>query len=274
MTTRTLTHPTPGPVTLDARTFAADIEVTVTDTTHATVTISTTDTDGPAHEAVAGARLEHGWGVLTARVEDRDAGGGITVVRRGSSVSISAVTVGPNVSIIGGRVFMNGAEVTDTHTGSAPVTVRAELPRGSKIQAQTEAGAVTTRGPLALAWARTVSGDVTIERTETATVTTTSGDVTIEQADTATPTTTSGDIEIREARRIFVRTNSGDTLIDRAETIQTQSVSGDVIIHEATGYTDTRTVSGDITIRHSGHQTPLTHTVSGRVRVTAVRPSR
>ena len=274
MTTRTLTHPTAGPVTLDARTFTADIEVAVTDTAHATVTISTPDIDGPAHEAVAGARMEHSLGVLTAHVEDRDAGGGITIVRRGGSVSIRAVTVAQNVEISGSRVYMNGAEVTDTLPGHAPVTVRAELPRGSKIQAHTEAGAVTTRGPLVSAWARTVSGDVTIERAEAATVTTTSGDVTIEQADTATPATTSGDIEIREARRIFVRTVSGDTLIDRAETIQTQSVSGDVTIHEATGYTDARTVSGDIHIRHSGHQTPLTHTVSGRVRVRAVSPSR
>ena len=49
MTTRTLTHPTPGPVTFDARSFAAGIEVAVTDTAHATVTISTADTDGHRH---------------------------------------------------------------------------------------------------------------------------------------------------------------------------------------------------------------------------------
>ncbi|HTJ70229.1 MAG TPA: DUF4097 family beta strand repeat-containing protein [Actinospica sp.] len=273
MTTRTLTHPEPGPVTFDAWTFATDIEVTITDTKHATVTVSTPDTDGPAHDAVTAARLEHGLSLLTAHVQDRAAAGGITITRRGGSVSVRAVTVAHNVSIIGSRVFMNGAEVTDTLASQAPVTVRAELPRGSKFQAQTEAGAVTTRGPLALAWARTISGDVRIESAETANVTTTSGDVTIDQAHTATPATTSGDIEIRDARRVMVRTVSGDTRIKRGEVIQTQSVSGDVTIHEATGHTDTHTVSGDITIRHTG-PTPRTHTVTGRVHVTALQPSR
>ena len=59
MTIRTLTHPTPGAVVFDARSFAACIEVAVTDTAHATVTITTADSDGPSHDAVAGARIEH-----------------------------------------------------------------------------------------------------------------------------------------------------------------------------------------------------------------------
>ena len=94
MTSRTLTHPDAGPVTFDARTFAADIEVALAEATHATVTISTTDTDGPSHEAVADARMEHGLGLLAVGVGDK---GGISVVGRGGRVSISAVNIARNV---------------------------------------------------------------------------------------------------------------------------------------------------------------------------------
>ena len=256
MTTRTLTHPTPGPITFDARSFAACIEVAVTDTTHATVTITTADTDGPSHDAVAGARIEHRPGLLNAQVADRDAAGGITIVRRGNSVSVRAVSVARNVSIIGSRVFMDGAEVTGTAASHASVMVRAELPRGSKVQAETEAGEITTSGPLAQIGARTVSGAVSIE-----------------QAEDARIDTTSGGIEIRTAQRAVTHTVSGTTLIDRVECANADSVSGTVTIREATGCTASHTVSGAIAIWHSG-PIPLTRTVSGRVHVTAVRPSR
>lgn len=252
MATRTLTHSTPGPVTFDARSFAADIEVSVTDTSHATVTVTTTDFDGPSYEAVAGARITERPGQLSVRVSDQSETGGITIVNRGNSVSISAVSVGRNVSIVGGRVFVNGAEVTDTLTRQAPVTVRAELPRGSKIQTSTETGQITTVGPVAQIGARTVSGAVRIEQTEDATV-----------------NTTSGGIEIRTAERAVTRTVSGATLIDRAECANADSVSGAVTIREATGCVASHTVSGDIAIWHSG-PIPLTRTVSGRVHVTAL----
>ena len=253
MTTRTLTHPTPGPVTFDARSFAACIEVAVTDTAYATVTMTTADTDGPSHDAVAGGRIEHRPGFLTAQVADRDAAGGITIVRRGNSVSVRAISVARNVSIIGSRVFMDGAEVADTLTSHAPVTVRAELPRGSKLRAKTEAGEITTSGPLAEVGARTVSGAVSIEWAEDARI-----------------DTTSGGIEIRTARNAVTHTVSGATLIDRVECATADSVSGAVTIREATGCTASHTVSGAITIWHSG-PVPLTRTVSGRVHVTAVR---
>jgi hypothetical protein len=257
MTTRTLTHPVAGPVTFDARTFAANIEVTVTDTRHATVTISTPDTSAPSHDAVTDARIEHRPGLLTVEVHDPDAARGITIAHRGNSVSISAVTVGRNVSIVGGHVFMNGAEVTDTFTHQAPVTVRAVLPYGSSIQTAAESGQITATGPLTNAAARTVSGDVRIEHAETATV-----------------TTTSGDIEIGRAGSTLTRTVSGDTLIHRAQSANSHAVSGDITILNAAGDAGAHTVSGDIAIRHSGRQTPFAHTVSGRVRVTVVHPSR
>jgi hypothetical protein len=256
MTTRTLTHSVAGPVTFEAGTFAAGIEVHVTDTTHATVTVSTPDTDGASHQAVAGARIEQRSGSLLVDVRDQDANGGITIVGRGNSVSISAVSVARNVSIIGGRVFMDGAEVTGTLTRRGPVMVRAELPRGSSIQVLTESGEITTCGPLHVAGARTVSGAVRIEH-----------------AKSASATTTSGSIEIDRAGSAFTRTVSGATLIDRAENATTESVSGAVTIREAAGNATAHTVSGGIAIWHSG-PAPSTRTVSGRVHVTAVRPSR
>lgn len=255
MTTRTLTHPTPGPVTFDARSFGADIEVTVTDIAHATVTVNTADTDGPSHDAVAGARITDRPGQLSVRVSDRSETGGITIVGRGNSVSISAVSVGRNVSIVGGRVFVNGAEVTDTLTRQAPVTVRAELPRGSKILASTESGQITTSGPVTQIGARTVSGAVSIDHAENA------------RADT-----TSGRIEIRTADQAVTHTVSGATLIDRARCANADSVSGSVTIREATGCVASRTVSGDIAIWHTG-SIPLTRSVSGRVHVTALNPA-
>ena len=254
MTTRTLTHPVAGPVAFDARSCAANIEVVVTDTRHATVTISTPDTDGPSHEAVTSARLEHRTGVLAAEVRDQDATGGITIVGRGNGVTISALSIGRNVSITGSRVFVDGAEVTDTLTRHAPVTVRAELPRGSEVKATTESGEIATSGPLKQAGARTVSGAVRIG-----------------QAEVATAITTSGSVEIGRAGSAITRTVSGATLIDHAECADTDSISGAVTIREITVDAIARTISGDIAIWHSGRQTPSTSTVSGRVHVTAVR---
>jgi Putative adhesin len=253
MTTRTLTHPTAGPVLFDARSFAADIEVVITSATHATVTVSTTDTDGPSHQAVTDARVGHRPGELSAAVSDQEGASGVTIVRAGRGVSVVATTITAGMSIVGGRVFVNGAEITNTPTGSAPVTVRAELPRGSKVRTSTEAGRIRTDGSVASVEARTVSGDVLID-----------------QAETATIVTTSGDIEIRDARQASARTVSGDIDIDRVGGVNAESVSGDVTVREATGHADARTVSGDIEIRHSG-QTPRTSTVTGRVRVTAAR---
>jgi hypothetical protein len=256
VTRRELTCPHTGPILLDARSLAASIRVSLTDTDRASVTLSTPDASGPSHDAVNSADLESAPGLLTVRLHERGAAaGGITVIGRGNSVAVSAISVGRNVSIVGGRVIIDGAEVTPGSGAPAasPVTINAVLPRGSRVDLGTECADVTVRGHCADARAHTLSGDVEIEHAERANVQTTSGDIRIGHADQA-----------------LTNTVSGDTRIEHADTLTASAVSGDIRVYQASGMVSAATVSGDITIEHAG-PAPLTRTVTGRVRVTAAR---
>ncbi len=257
MTRRELTCPHTGPILLDARSLAASIRVSLTDTDRATVTISTRDTSGPSHDAVNSARLESAPGQLTVRLDDRGtAVTGITVIGRGNSVAVTAISVGRNVSIVGGRVIIDGAEVTPGATGTATaslVTIDAVLPRGSRVELGTQSGDIDLHGAYSELTAHSVSGDISAEHAEHANV-----------------QTTSGDIRMHRAERAVTNTVSGDTVIGRADTLTANAVSGDIRVDEANGMVSAATVSGDITIQHTG-PAPLTRTVTGRVRVTAAR---
>ncbi len=257
MTRRELTCPHTGPILLDARSLAASIRVSLANTARATVTVSTPDTDGPSHDAVSTARLESAPDRLTVRLDDQGAtAGGITVIGRGNSVSVTAISVGRNMCIVGGRVIIDGAEVTPGATGTAtaaPITIDAVLPRGSRVDLSTKAGDIAVRGYCAEARARTLSGDVEIDH-----------------AERVAAQTTSGDIRIARAGQALTSTVSGDTVIDQADAATASSVSGHVRISEATDLVSATTVSGDITVHHAG-PAPLTRTVTGRVRVSAAR---
>jgi len=261
MTQRELTCPHAGPVLLDVRSLAARIRVSIAETDRANVTVSTSDTSGPSHDAVNAARLESAPGRLTAHLDDQGTTvGGITVTGRGNSVSVTAISVGRNVCIVGGRVIVDGIDVTSGATatvGASPITIDAVLPRGSRVDAGTASGDIILYGHYADARARTVSGDIQL----------------LDRAQQASAQTTSGDIRIARAEQALTNTVSGDTVIDQADTVTASAVSGDIRIHEATGPVSAATVSGDIAVCHTG-PAPLTRTVSGRVRTTCVTPAR
>lgn len=256
MTRRELTCLHTGPVLLDARSLAASIRVSLTDTDRASVTLSTPDTSGPSHDAVNTARLESAPDRLIVRLHDQGAAGGITVIGRGNSVAVTAISVGRNMCIVGGRVLIDGVEVTPGAPGApvaSPVTIEAVLPRGSRVDLGTECGDIDLHGAYPELSAHSVSGDISGERAERANV-----------------QTTSGDIRIYRAERAVTNTVSGATVVGRADTLTAYAVSGDIRVGEASGMVSAATVSGDITVEHTG-PAPLTRTVTGRVRVTTAR---
>ncbi|HEV2343470.1 MAG TPA: DUF4097 family beta strand repeat-containing protein [Actinocrinis sp.] len=255
MTRRELTCPETGPIVLDARSLAACIRVSVADTDHAHVTISTPDTAGASHDAVTTARLEHTAGRLTVRLDDQGAAiSRVTIVRSGNRVSMTTLTADRDLCIVGGRVIIDGVEITPgtaTVVGTSPVTIDAVLPPGSLVHLTTQSGDITLHGAYPEVRAQSVSGDITAER-----------------ADHASVQTTSGDIRITTAGHAVTNTVSGDTDIDRTDTLTANSVSGDIHVREAADLVSAATASGDITVHHTG-PVPITRTVTGRVRTTA-----
>lgn len=261
MTERTLTADSTGPVNFDATSNAADIHIAVhAAATRAQVTVTTTATSGPSHDAVRDATLTRSPGSLSATLRDE----GATVVSTGyGSVTVAGRNTGVistgsgSVVMSGGRVWINGVEVTaGTGPGGsaagplAPITIRATLPAGSSIDVRTRSGQVTAVGALASATARTTSGDITLDRCGAANLSSVSGDLEVDAAASVVASTTSGDIRVGDVGAFTAR-----------------SVSGDVRVRDTNGAASASTTSGDVTIGYSGPMRPVARSVSGDVKV-------
>jgi len=260
MTERTLTADSTGPVNFDATSNAADIHIAVlASANRAQVTVTTTATSGPSHDAVQSATLTRSPGSLSATLRDE----GATVVSTGyGSVTVAGRNTGVistgsgSVVMSGGRVWVNGVEVTAAGaTGAsagplAPITIRATLPAGSSIDVRTRSGQVTAVGALASATARTTSGDIALDRCGAANLSSVSGDLKVDAAASVAASTTSGDIRV------------GDVGAFTAV-----SVSGDVRVRDTNGAASASTTSGDVTIGYSGPMRPVARSVSGDVKV-------
>jgi hypothetical protein len=137
--------------------------------------------------------------------------------------------------------------------GNASLDLRAELPEGSLVAAQTASADLDFTGTLGTLNATTASGDVQAKRvTGDVELTTASGDVRLEDAaGDARLSTASGDVIVNGADGdVIAKTASGDVWIGRAgQSVTAKTASGDVHFDRvASGLADATTVSGDITV--------------------------
>jgi hypothetical protein len=239
MTTRTVRAEHPGPARI--RTNLATLDLTVIaepGRTHAELTISTRDEDGPSAEAVNDATLTVHGTTLEARLTQRGAGA-TTIIQTGrGGASFSSINIGGGIVVAGGgsvmingRVINAGGGGTTIINGGSPITVTARVPEGGSVSASSISGDVETRGRLADVDASSTSGDVMIETTASARVQTVSGDVTIDHlTGTADLASTSGDVTVYgdSSARARARTVSGDVRGSGGLDLDGSSVSGRV----------------------------------------------
>jgi hypothetical protein len=143
-TDRSFTTQHTGPVVLDLTQNTGRISISVNPQAQAaTVILSTSADEGPSADAITNAKISESRGKLTVKVKTPDGGssfGGVTV--SGGSVSFTSGGSSYNfsggsyssVNVSGGRVIVNGVDVTDTvnsevllNTKASQVTVKGEL---------------------------------------------------------------------------------------------------------------------------------------------------
>jgi hypothetical protein len=180
--------------------------------------------------------------------------GGIQVTGHGGTVFVTG-DVAAGVSVVAGRVFVNGTEVTPG-PAAGPARLTVTLPAGSAVVARLSAGSLGTHG---LAERAEVSGI--------------SADLDIDQAGTVRASTVSGDITTGPvAGSCVLATTSGDVTADSAGgPVTVQTVSGDIRVHATAPVpVGAGSVSGDIRVTAAPGICPdvQARSVSGRVRTT------
>lgn len=248
MITRTVAHPHSGPVACTITATGADIRITASDVPHASVTVSTTATDGPSHDAVTDATLTANPGKLTVALRDEHVSGNNynTVISTAVGATITGAT------IIGGRVVADGRQTTGSAQAAQnpPITVHATVPLGSSIDVRTVSGAVIALGPLVSAHASTTSGRIGIQDTRTADL-----------------QSISGHIEVVRAESAHLDNTSGRISVGCVGEISAINVSGRIEIRDTSGVATVSTVSGRIDVGYSGAMEPTAHSTVGRVDV-------
>lgn len=209
-----------GPITLNLRAVAADIQVVADPgASNAWVELTAVDGDQNALQVIRNAEVSESGGEFTIRLREdliRGAGG---------SVNMGGIQVGRNF----GSVVMNGVTMIGG-VSIGGILIRAILPAGSELDANTTSGDITTKGVGSLN-IRTVSGDIEAEGV----------------SQDSNLNTVSGDIEV----------SAGGVGIDGRATGNSMAVTG------AGPRINASTVSGDVT---SYGVRLRASTVSGRVR--------
>ncbi|GAB3115813.1 hypothetical protein GCM10027160_23740 [Streptomyces calidiresistens] len=276
-TTRSITADRSGPITIDASLLGHGGTITVraaADCERATLTITTTDQDGPAADAVRDATLRSDHG-LVANVQGKGDTGGTTVITgsgRGTHVvqnfgtvtgrvvglQIGGNVVGGNINVGGGDVFVNGVRVSGQNAtiiqGSAPIEITATVPEGSSLLARTHSADVRAEGAILNVSAHTQSGDVTTGH-----------------AAKVTASTQSGDVRVEKAAHINAKTQSGSLRLGRTDVVEGSSMSGDITISDFGGTAHLKNMSGDIRIHATAGGDITASTMSGDVTVTATQ---
>ena len=180
---------------------------------------------------------------------------GPTVITAGRRVNIVSGTVTGSVCTVGGRILVDGVDVTAAAGPAAePARLAVRLPAGSSLTARTGAGQVTTRGELTHIDITSTAADVDLDIAGTLSARTISGDIRAATIDTtARLHATSGDIRVdADAGPVTAETVSGDITccVIETVTVDASSVSGDIDM------TATRGARPDVRAR----------SVSGRVR--------
>ncbi|MFD5588793.1 DUF4097 family beta strand repeat-containing protein [Streptomyces sp. NPDC127063] len=298
MTARTIAAETTGPVTIDASLLGHGGVISVraeADCERATLTISTTDEEGAAADAVRDAMLRQSANGLNATVQGKGViSGGTTVItggRRGMTVIQSAGTVYGDVTgvsfvggnFVGGDVYVNGVKVTGAGEatvikGTAPIEITAVVPPGSKVIGHTQSADIEAMGCFALVSGHTQSGDLRVDDTEKLTVSTQSGNVTVNKAADISAKTQSGDVNLNVTDVVDANTMSGDIRIrDFGGTARLKTMSGDIRVHAtAGGDVDAHTMSGDIDVTATQialdeHLDVRPRSMSGRISVPSRR---
>ncbi|UNO42445.1 DUF4097 family beta strand repeat-containing protein [Streptomyces sp. MST-110588] len=185
MTERIIPVDTSGPIALDLTMNAGSIRIAVDPALkQARVVLMTKAASGPSADAIRNTAVSLNGQYLKVRVPDvAGAMGGTTIRVGGSGVQI----VGGNVYVSGnsgGKVFINGREVTATGpAGSAatPVTATVHLPAKSVALIITDIADTVVTGTLVRLEYDGVSGALAAERVGDLEVTVTSGSVIVNE---------------------------------------------------------------------------------------------
>lgn len=214
---RSETFPTPGPVTLEVRVPAGDVEVETGETAETTVELEVRGRDGDEAEQ-------------NTRIEMRRRGDGYEVV-------VDAER-GAGLGLFRGR--------------SGDYNVRITAPNDASLRAQVASADVRGRGRYAEVDVKAASGDVEFEQvTGDVSINTASGDIEVERVGSAKVNSASGDVRIDEASGdIGVNTASGDIDLRSVASgeVKVNSASGDVEVGIAKGsrlLVDAQSLSGD-----------------------------
>jgi hypothetical protein len=242
----------PGPVTLAVDAEVLWLEVTA----DRSVRTATAEVTGPAEVAEkASAKMEGGtWTLTLPRTGRRQ--GGISIVSYGGGSSV--ITGGDfydSVMQVGGRIVINGVDVTQAVRAGTPEPLRAvvRLPAGSSLTACVDSGAVIAAGALDRADAETVSAGIRVEEVREFCGRSISGDVAAEMV----------------TGSAMLRATSGDISLIAAGPVEAESVSGDIRVHlTRQAIVRARSVSGDIRVTADSGIRPdvRARSVSGRVR--------
>ncbi|MFF3720555.1 DUF4097 family beta strand repeat-containing protein [Streptomyces prasinus] len=276
MTTRKLAAETTGPFTIDASLLGHGGVISVraeADCERATLTISTTDEEGPAADAVREATLRQSATGLNATVHGKGGVSGTTVItggRGGMTVIQSAGTVHGEMTgmtfnggviggnFVGGDVYVNGVKVTGGDTtvikGAAPIAITAVVPPGSKVIGHSQAADIETIGSFAV-----VSGH------------TQSGSVRVDDAEKVTASTQSGSVRVNKAADISAKTMSGGVYLNLTDVVDAHTMSGAIDIRDFGGTARLKTMSGAISVHATAGGDIDANTMSGAIDVTATQ---
>lgn len=128
-------------------------------------------------------------------------------------------------------ILREGSVPTALGNITQPIIVHAVLPIGSSVDVKTTSGSIAVHG----------------------------------SADSAIVKSISGEINMEQARSASVQTVSGAITIEKVNSCGAGSTSGRIRIDDATGKVRAKTISGAITIGHSGWEIPEAKSISGRV---------
>ncbi|MEU9872213.1 DUF4097 family beta strand repeat-containing protein [Actinomadura sp. NPDC048021] len=275
MTTSTLTTTRSGPVALSIYLPAGDIRVIADPSrTLAEITVTAHGQDPAVHDAVRDAdlRSEDSTGALTVAVHP-PAGGAIIVggtqtitgntastivqsfgdIPAGVTVTGAVLNGNGMVSIGGGRVTVNGVEVTGGTVPGGRVQITARVPEGTTVAAHTRSASLECAGEVAAVDFTSTSGDLYVGGVGALRATTTSGDIRAAVVDGAA----------------VARSVSGDVYLGRADDVTASTTSGDVTVNDFAGRAEVATVSGDVRVRAAEGGAVTARSVSGDVTVTA-----
>ncbi|MFG2002121.1 DUF4097 family beta strand repeat-containing protein [Spirillospora sp. NPDC048911] len=273
MTTRTLTANRPGPVALSIDLPIGDIKV-ITDPGRslAEVTVTAVGDDPAINDAVRDAFLHtnESTGEMTVRVRPPAGvtimGGtqtvrgnfGATVVQSFGDIRTGVEVTGVEISgdgmvNLGGRVVVNGVEITGRGVIVGHVEITAHVPEGTVLATVTRSASLECSGELAVVGFTSTSGGLSAGGVGTLRADTVSGDIAAVIVDGAA----------------IVRSVSGDVHLARADDVTATTTSGDITVGDFAGRAEVSTVSGDVRVRAAEGGTISARSVSGDVTVTA-----